>query len=64
MEFDFLEQRGLKPNFDNCNFHLGRIPSGLPDNLEGTLDGMIASELFLHLTSQEAIDSMSMAQGV
>lgn len=52
----------MKPNFDNCHFYLGRIPEGLPSELSESLDGILASELFLHLTVKEVRDSMEMAK--
>jgi len=61
-EFDFLVGKGLLPNFDNCNFYLGSISTGFPGLLSESLDGMLASELFLHLTEQETGDIMKIAK--
>jgi hypothetical protein len=54
-EFDFLEKRSLKPRFDNCRFYLGRMPNGFPSQLTKSLDGILASELFLHLNKPEVL---------
>jgi len=61
-EFDFLKQKGIHPYFNEWKFYVGKIPKGFPERFAGTLDSMLASELFLHLTNQEVEDILVMAK--
>lgn len=48
-EFNFLAGKGRLIRLDNCHFYLNDIPK----ELNGTFDGELAAELFLHLTEEE-----------
>lgn len=49
-EFDFLQQKQLKPKFENHKLFLWKT---FPSNLSNSFDGILASELFLHLETEE-----------
>ena len=52
-EFEFLKNKGLKPNFDNCFFFFYQNKHFAAEFNRKSFAGELASELFLHLNKKD-----------
>lgn len=61
IEFEFLAEKGITPRFENFGFYLGEVDA-IKQGITYGFDGIVASELLLHLAPNQVKQTMSFAK--